>query len=762
MSTELYVGPLGNSRTFTGTIGANNIQDTIGFSVNTTQRLSAAFSGLSDNAVVRLARAGVINASLEAIDDLGATSVGVLRQQQNSTYGRVLNPGNYIFEITQTTGASNYTANLSTDNPDNYFFIDRPYGANTFSGFVGNGNTVDRYEFQTDATSNIDLKLVGMNEDADLRLGRDINRNGVIDPGEEIKRSIRNYNFDEAIKQNGLAPGAYVVEVNRVGTSNTQYRLNLNTTIANDPNAGVDLTGQISITQSPDFRLVNDSGRAQIVLTNQGIRNAVGPVTVGIYASTNSTYDGNDELLMTQTLNLNLATGQTATYNLNFAAPTGIAPGSYYVLGRIDTNGAIAETNKENNLLVQQISAPGTNVVIDWNATLLNAIQDASIAPTLASRDQAIVHAAVFDAINSIEGSYQSFLPNIKLELERYLTRTEIASASSVAAAAQAAYQTLVDLFPNQKSTFEQQLVRSLAEVPDGTAEDNGVVIGQLIADVIRTNRLSDNSDGAQDRYTPIGGIYSFTSPRSDQLVLASGWGNVTPFGVPSVRDPRFQLNGPPAFGSAQYGTELNQVQQLGALTGSTRTADQTEVAVFWAADRPDTFRPPGQWNQIAETVAIAQGTSLLNSARLFALLNIAEADAGIAAWATKYQFNQPRPITVIHSIAGLDGLSSTVADPNWQSFLSTPPFPDYVSGHSTFGGAAAEVLTAFYGNNYNLTVSSQEIPGTFRNFRSFQEAAAENGVSRIYGGVHVQSANIDGQALGRRVADYVLANLLV
>jgi membrane-associated phospholipid phosphatase len=762
MPTELYLGALGNNRTITNTIGGLNAQDTIGFSVNTTQALSVALSGLSDSSLVRLSRASFINGSLEAIADLGATSVGFLRQQQNSVYSRVLNPGNYILEISQSFGVSNYTANLSTNNPNQYFFIDQPYGAQTYSGFVGNGNSSDRYQFQLNSSSDLNLRLAGMNEDADLRLGRDLNLNGVIDAGEQIAISNRSYNLDEVINRSGLAAGSYIVEVFRFNTSNTQYRLGITTTATNVSTAGIDLVGQLTVSQIPDIRITNNSGQAQIVVTNQGTRTATGPVTVGIYASTNDAYDSNDELLMTRTLNLNLTPGQSTTYGLNFAAPTGIAPGSYYLLGRVDINQNLVETNEQNNLSVQHVSAPGTDVILDWNATLLNAIQAVNVAPPLAARNQAIVHAAMFDAVNAIQGQFQSFLPNLSVQLSSYLSASEIANASAIAAAAQAAFQTLSDLFPSQRSEFARQLARSLAEVPDGSAENNGILIGQIIADELLIARLNDNSAGAQDAYTPPTGVYTFESPRVDNWVALPGWGNVTPFAIPSVRDRRFQLNGPPAFGSTQYANELNQVQNLGGINSVNRTADQSEVAVFWAYDRPDTFRPPGQWNQIAEEVSLRSGTSLLANARLFALMNIAQADAGIAAWATKYQFNQPRPISVIHELAALDGLANTSIDPNWQPFLNTPPFPDYVSGHSTFGAAAAGVLAAFYGNNYSFTTSSQEIPGTFRTFRSFQEAAAENGISRIYGGIHVQSANLDGQALGYQVASYVVNNLLL
>jgi membrane-associated phospholipid phosphatase len=218
--------------------------------------------------------------------------------------------------------------------------------------------------------------------------------------------------------------------------------------------------------------------------------------------------------------------------------------------------------------------------------------------------------------------------------------------------------------------------------------------------------------------------------------------------------------NGLPVYGSNQYAAELNEVQRLGGLNSTTRTADQAEIALFWGYDRGDTFRPPAQWNQIAETIALSEGTSVLTNARLFAHLNLAQADAGIVAWQTKYTYNQLRPITAVRS-ADTDGNALTIADPNWQSFLPTPPFPDYISGHATFGAAAAAVLEAYFGRNYAFSATSQEMLGVARSFNSFAAAAAENGVSRVYAGVHIPSANRDGLTTGVRVADYVLANTL-
>jgi membrane-associated phospholipid phosphatase len=571
----------------------------------------------------------------------------------------------------------------------------------------------------------------------------------VFDTNEEIGLSNRYLNFDEAISKVSLAAGDYFVQVQQF-SGDTHYRLGLTTTGVNSATSGVDLKSEFRSVTAPDIRLSSDAGQAQIVVTNAGNLLGLGNVRVNLYASTNQTYDGNDELLASQTLSLNLATGQAQLYTLNFGAPTGVAPGSYYLLARIDTTNAIAESNENNNLAIQHISAPGTDVVLDWNATLLNVIQAVETSPPLAARNQAMVQAAIYDAVNAIDQRYRVYQVSVP--------RNIATGAAAVAAAAQAAYQVLVDLYPSQRAEFVAQLARSLAEVADGVAKTNGIAVGQYVADRILAHHLSDGATGAQDRYIPGNrpGDYQFTRP--DNFALLPGWGNVTPFVLPNVSD--FVPAGPPAFGSHGYATELNEVQRLGGINSAARTPDQSDIAVFWAYDRPDTFRPPAQWNQIAQTIAMREGTSLLENARLFAQLNLAQADAGMVAWQAKYTHNQLRPITAVRQ-ADFDDNAQTIGNPNWQSWLPTPPFPDYISGHSTFGAAAATVLEAYFGTNYAFDVSSQEIAGTYRSFTSFQQAAEENGISRIYGGVHIQAANRDGITTGQSVANYVLRNAL-
>lgn len=764
MPAEFTFGNITNNRSTSGTISTSNTQDSYTFSLSSTQSLSTTLTGLSADADIRLFRGSSINGNIERTE-LVAESLKL--GSSDELIDRTLGPGNYIIDVFQgVTGANTqYRLDLSIDNGNNSFNLGNLNGAQTFSGTVDSRNTIDRYRFSLTANSAVNLNLGGLSNDADLYLGRDTNGNGRIDSGEQIAVSDREFNFNEAIQQVALAAGDYIAEV-RQYRGDTHYRLGLSTTPNDVLSSTIDLTGVIRNVIAPDIRNVNPTGQAQVLVSNigTGLTNARGNVRVNLYASTNPTFDSNDELLSSQTMvDLNLASGNSQVVNFQFGAPTGVAPGSYYLIARIDTTNVVGESNEANNLAVQHVSAPGTDVVLDWNATLLNAIQAVDTPPPLAAHHQAMVHIAIFDAVNAIEKRYENFSTNLKLI---NLSPTLTTGASTIAAAAQAAYRVLVDLYPSQKAEFDAQLARSLADVPDGTAETNGITIGNRIADAVILSRRADGSNGAQARYapSPLPGQFEFTRP--DNFALLPGWGKVQPFTIPNA--DRFVPSGPPIFGSAGYAADLNTVQRVGGYDSTSRTADQSEIAVFWSYDRADTFRPPAQWNVIAETVAIRAGSatesilgrSVLDNARLFAHLNIAQADAGIMAWETKFTYNQERPISAIHN-ANTDGNAQTIGDPNWQSFLPTPPFPDYISGHSTFGAAAATVLTSYFGNRYPVTISSQEISGTYRSFSSFQSAAAENGISRIYGGIHVPAANTDGLSVGEQVATYVLRNSL-
>jgi hypothetical protein len=512
-----------------------------------------------------------------------------------------------------------------------------------------------------------------------------------------------------------------------------------------------DLSGEFGKVKLPPRTLIPGAkGKVRLIINNQGDQRARGPLKINLMASTDSILDANDQVLSSlERPRFTLSPNLSKTYTLDFTNPEGVAPGAYYLLANIDVDEAIAESNENNNLVSTRVSARGTDAVLDWNATLLNAIATDKTAPPLAARNMATVHTGIYAAVYVID--------QLRNDYNDYIDAIAPEGVSRKAAVAAAAHRTLVDLYPAQTPTFDTQLALSLAEIADGQFESNGVTLGQFVADLILAWRDNDGSSDAVS-YTPgtEPGDWQPTPPGFAPALLPQ-WSNVTPFAITS--GSQFRPKGPPALDSAEYAVEFNQVKQLGNLNSTTRTAEQTEIAQFWA-DGVGTFTPPGHWNLIAERVALAQRNTLPENARLFALLNIAEADAGIASWDAKYEYNFWRPVTAIQQ-ADTDGNPNTAAEPNWTPLLVTPPFPEYTSGHSTFSGAADAVLTSFFGD-ISFTTTSVGLPGVIRSFDSFTEAANEAGISRIYGGIHFHSANEDGLALGRALGNYVTKNFLV
>jgi hypothetical protein len=390
----------------------------------------------------------------------------------------------------------------------------------------------------------------------------------------------------------------------------------------------------------------------------------------------------------------------------------------------------------------QNAQSSSSNVVLDWNKIALQAIQQDGSAPTVASRALAMTQAAVYDAVNAVEGA-----PGY------YVSQTAPAGASPVAAVAAAAQRMLSYLYPAQTATFDTALSASLAKVPDGQAKTDGVNVGRSTADAIIALRAHDGFDAyvTYDGGTAPG-QWQPTAPMF-MAALDPQWATLEPFVMTSPS--QFRPAGPPALDSQAWADALNEVKTYGSATSTARTADQTQIARFWA-DNVGTVTPPGHWNQIAEQAAQAQGLDLAEQARLFAELDLTMGDAAIVAWDAKYTYGAWRPIAAIQA-ADTAGNPNVQADATWTPLLVTPNFPEYVSGHSTFSAAAAAVLSAYFGDNYHFTTGSPGLANVTRSFASFAAAAAEAGQSRIYAGIHFQFSNQEGQAAGRALADYVL-----
>jgi hypothetical protein len=327
-----------------------------------------------------------------------------------------------------------------------------------------------------------------------------------------------------------------------------------------------------------------------------------------------------------------------------------------------------------------------------------------------------------------------------------------VGAASREAAAAMAGYTVLSSLYPSQ--SFSAQLNASLATIPDGDAKTTGITLGQSVATQMLNLRASDGWNATYP-YSPTPGAGNWRPTLPDHApFLLPQWGFVQPFTMTS--GTQFRQGPPPGLTTQEYATDFNEVKSLGAINSTTRTDDQTEIAWFWAAG-PGTVTPPGQWNQIAQTVATQTGSTLSENARSFALLNLGLADAAISAWDMKLYYDFWRPITAIQE-ADNDGNINTEADLNWLPLLPTPPFPAYVSGHSSFSGAGAALLADIYGD---MTLFGLTVDDVTRYFDSFSDAASEAGRSRIYGGIHFEFDNALGLTAGDALGHYVFNNFL-
>ncbi len=385
--------------------------------------------------------------------------------------------------------------------------------------------------------------------------------------------------------------------------------------------------------------------------------------------------------------------------------------------------------------------------VLYWNAVLLDAVRSSALPPPRASRLMAMVHTAVYDAVNAASGSVYKAYINPGLG---------VSDANVSAAAAAAAYRVLVDQLPAQQSRFDAARTAVLSALPNSAAVTNGLTLGQVTATNVLSARFADGANTIV-AYTPgtKPGDWQPT-PAANAPALLPNWPTVTPWTM--TGGSQFRPDGPPALNSAAYTAAYNEVKDLGSATSTSRTADQTAIAKYWA-DGGGTATPPGHWLSIASDISQTQKLTTLENARLFAMLSTSVADAAIVSWDAKYADNFWRPITAIRN-GETDTNPDTVGDATWTPLLPTPPFPTYTSGHSTFSAAAAEVLSVFFGDRSSNFCSAQELnPGISRCWGSFAEAAMEAGMSRIYGGIHFQFDNVDGLASGKSLGNYVATN---
>jgi hypothetical protein len=386
------------------------------------------------------------------------------------------------------------------------------------------------------------------------------------------------------------------------------------------------------------------------------------------------------------------------------------------------------------------------DTVLDWNVVALKTTALAPFNPPLESRNLAIVHAAMFDAVNSIVGEFRPYAVEL----------SGSNGTSPDAAAAAAAHFVLVQLYPAQKAMLDAAYAASLSGVPDGSAKAEGVAIGETVAANILAIRADDGTSAAINAsYTPGSQPGEWIpTPPAFRSALDPGWGTVRPFFL--REGSQFRPGPPPALTSPQYTRDFNEIKEIGSAISSTRTQSETDLAHFWVSTAPQI------WNPAARQVAIAKGLTLSQNARAFALLNLAGADAFIASWDAKFAYNQWRPVTAIRA-ADTDGNPDTIADPSWTPLLITPPFPDYIAGHTTYGGAAEEVLEYLFGACPGVVIklTSATAPGVTESYATFDEIAEGVVDARVLGGIHWRTSSMRGRRVGQHVGAFAVCHFL-
>jgi hypothetical protein len=384
--------------------------------------------------------------------------------------------------------------------------------------------------------------------------------------------------------------------------------------------------------------------------------------------------------------------------------------------------------------------------VLEWNNIARQAIVTPALSPVQQTRAMAIVHVAIHDAVSGITGDYARY----------HSTRVPPAGVSPAAAAIGAAYHALVGLF-GETPFLSMAYATSLA-LHGVSPSDTGLAYGQTVAEDILMLRQDDGAAQAAFPYMADGagmpGVWVPMSSAPGAQALLPGWGDVMPWVLRSAS--QFRPDDPPALTSERYARDFNEVRRLGRLTDSTRTDEQTQIALFWRAS------PTALWNPILRRAIEFRGLDLPTSARVTALFYLAAADASVACWEAKYEYDFWRPEPAIVR-ADEDDNPETVADPSWRPLIPTPPHPEYPSAHATNSAAMAAVLAAIFGDapGFVIEATSSQNVGFVRHWQTFTEGVREVVDARVYSGIHFRTADVVGARLGRQVARFVMAHAL-
>jgi PAP2 superfamily len=409
------------------------------------------------------------------------------------------------------------------------------------------------------------------------------------------------------------------------------------------------------------------------------------------------------------------------------------------------------------------------DAVTQWNDVYLEVIRDVGGSPCPIARGGAMMHGAIYDAVNSIVDTHEPYLVKVKAS----------PTASLEAAIAHAAHDTLAAAFPSTNVDLAQIRDDAISAITSGAAS---IAAGKAVGLDAAGAMIQARDDDGADNNTPYvngtsPGDWRPTEPGTSGV--SPNWPKVKPFCM--VSGTQFRPTRPGGYRSktemlrsAEYAAQVGEVQSLGKDNSVTRTQEQTEIAFFWANDLDGTYKPPGQLFEITKIVSAQRNLDVVENARLFALVGLAVGDAAVVAWDAKYSRDLDlwRPASAIQE-AATDGNQATTADPTWRPLSQntagmrfTPPFPAYVSGHATFAATHAAIMRRYFGTDNVNFVATTEDPhpaaqGVTRTFRSFTDAALENARSRVYLGVHFQWDADNGFHAGNALGEFVFATQL-
>jgi hypothetical protein len=393
-------------------------------------------------------------------------------------------------------------------------------------------------------------------------------------------------------------------------------------------------------------------------------------------------------------------------------------------------------------------TAQVVNPVIQWNRFLLTIVrtpgaQPATVHPT---RSFAILHASIYDAVNTIDQTHTQYLVQLS-----GVSHT----ASQDAAADAAAHEVLVNLYPTFQANLDSEFNQALAQIPDGQDKTDGIAIGQRVADQFLAFRKNDGSSDTPSVFVPINvpGTYQLTPPNFKPAQFTH-WSKVTPFAIES--SSQFRPGPPPALTSDIYEDAFNEIKAVGMLNSTVATPEQKLIGLFWNGAIQN------YWNEIAQTLAIEHKLTTAETAREFALLNITVADTVIAFYDAKYTYKFWRPVTAVREADAANN-PATNADPNWlPQSTNTAPDPSYPGAHAAISHAAEYVLTFFFHTNaFHQQVTSETLPGVVRSFATIPDIAEEATLSRVLAGQHFRFDENAGAELGTHLADFVRAHFL-